>query len=89
MKRKLGKLGEWLRNAIRVVIWKQWKLPSTRTKALIKLGLSENEAKCVSNSRKGYQHICHSWSIQKAITNSRLKKRGLIDPLEYYLNPIQ
>ena len=89
MKVRLEKLGAWLRNAIRVVIWKQWKLPSTRTKALIKLGLSENEAKCVSNSRKGYQHICHCWSIQKAITNSRLKKRGLIDPLEYYLNPIQ
>ena len=89
MKVKLEKLGAWLRNAIRVIIWKQWKLPYTRRKALIKLGLSENEAKCVSNSRKGYQHICHSWSIQKAITNSRLKKRGLIDPLEYYLNPIQ
>ena len=89
MKVKLEKLGAWLRNAIRVVIWKQWKLPYTRRKALIKLGISENEAKCVSNSRKGYQHICHCWSIQKAITNSRLKKRGLIDPLEYYLNPIQ
>ena len=74
MKARIEKLSAWLRNAIRVVIWKQWKLPSTRTKALIKLGLSENEAKCVSNSRKGYQHICHCWSIQKAITNSRLKK---------------
>ena len=88
MKYRLEKLGAWLRNAIRVIIWKQWKLPYTRRKALIKLGVSENEAKCVSNSRKGYQHICHCWSIQKAITNSRLKKRGLIDPLEYYLNPI-
>ena len=88
MKVRLEKLGAWLRNAIRVIIWKQWKLPYTRRKALIKLGLSENEAKCVSNSRKGYQHICHCWSIQKAITNSRLKKRGLIDPLDYYLNPI-
>ena len=81
-------LGPWLRNAIRVVIWKQWKLPSTRKMSLIKLGLSENEAKCVSNSRKGYQQLCHCWSITKAITNSRLKKRGLIDPLEYYLKPI-
>jgi len=88
MKGRLEKLGAWLRNAIRVIIWKQWKLPYTRRKALIKLGLSENEAKCVSNSRKGYQHICHCWSIQKAITNYRLKKRGLIDPLDYYLNPI-
>ena len=88
MKKKLVKISEWLRNAIRVIIWKQWKLPCARRKALIKLGLSENEAKCVSNSRKGYQHICHCWSITKAISNSRLKKRGLLDPLEYYLKPI-
>ena len=84
MKEKLVKISEWLRNAIRVIIWKQWKLPCTRRKALIKLGLSENEAKRVSNSRKGYQRLSHCWSIQKAITNSRLKKRGLLDPLEYY-----
>ena len=85
MKMKITKIGEWLRNAIRVIIWKQWKLPFTRRQALIKLGLSENEAKCVSNSRKGYQHICHCWSITKAISNSRLKKRGLLEALEYYL----
>ena len=88
MKMKITKIGEWLRNAIRVIIWKQWKLPFTRRQALIKLGLSENEAKCVSNSRKGYQHICHCWSITKAISNSRLKKRGLLDPLEYYLKQV-
>lgn len=88
MKGKLTALGQWLRNAIRVVIWKQWKLSYTRRTALIKLGLNENEAKCISNSRKGYQHICHCWSITKAITNERLKKRGLLNPLEYYLKPI-
>ena len=88
MKRKLTALGQWLRNAIRVVIWNQWKLPYTRRTALIKLGINENEAKCISNSRKGYQHICHCWSITKAITNERLKKRGLLNPLEYYLKPI-
>ena len=88
MKKKLVSLGEWLRNQIRVVIWKQWKNVYTREQALIKLGLSKNEAKCVTNSRKGYQHLCHCWSIQKAILNSRLKKRGLLDPLEYYLKEI-
>ena len=84
MKKKMYVLGCWLRNAIRVVIWKQRKLPDTRKVALIKLGLSESEAKCVSYSRKGHQHLSHCRSITKAITNSRLKKRGLLDPLEYY-----
>ena len=88
MKKKLVSIGEWLRNQIRVVIWKQWKNIYTREQALIKLGLSKNEAKCVANSRKSYQHLCHCWSIQKAILNPRLKKRGLLDPLEYYLKEI-
>lgn len=88
MKSKITRIGEWLRNAMRVVIWKQWKKPNAREQALVKLGLSKNEAKCVSNSRKGYQHLCHCWSITKAISNSRLKKRGLLDPLEYYLKEI-
>ncbi len=88
MKMKLSRIGNWLRNAIRVIIWKQWKTIDRRMHALIQLGLSKNEAKCVSNSRKGYQHICHCWSITKAITNLRLKKRGLLDLLEYYLEKV-
>ena len=78
MKVRIKALGEWLRNAIRVVIWKQWKLPRKRMQSLIRLGLSKNEAKCISNSRKG----------TKAISNLRLKKKGLLDPLEYYLEKI-
>lgn len=89
MKEGMKRFGEWLRNAIRVIIWKQRKLPNARKTALIKLGMSENEAKCVSNSRKGYQHLCHCWSITKTISNARLKKRGLIDPLEYYLKTVE
>lgn len=88
MKKFMERIGRWLRNAFRVVIWKQWKNVYTKQQALIKLGLSKNEAKCVANTRKGYQHICHCWSITKAISNVRLKKRGLLDPLEYYLKKI-
>ena len=89
MKRRLERLGAWLRNAIRVIIWKQWKVYDKRIKSLIKLGIQIEEAKGLTYCRKGYQFVSHSCVLQKAITNSRLKKRGLIDPLEYYLNPIQ
>ena len=88
MKIKLEKLGKWLRNAIRVVIWKQWKTISKRRSSLLKLGVSKRESEILSNTRKGYQTISHCPIITKAITNSRLKKRGLLDPLEYYLKPI-
>ena len=89
MKVKLEKLGAWLRNAIRVIIWKQWKVYDKRIKSLVKLGIQKEEAKGLTYCRKGYQFISHSCVLQRAITNYRLKKRGLIDPLEYYLNPIQ
>ena len=89
MKKALGKLGTWLRNAIRVVIWKQWKVYTKQIKSLVILGIPKEEAKGLAYCRKGYQFVSHSCVLQRAITNSRLKKRGLIDPLEYYLNPIQ
>lgn len=88
LKSSLNNLGGWLRNAIRVVIWKQWKRPEKRVLALMKLGLCIDEAKRYAYSRKGYQRLCHSVGIQVAISNSRLKKRGLLDPLEYYLKQI-
>ena len=88
MRTKLEKLGAWLRNAVRVVIWKQWKVSTKQIKSLVVLGIPKEEAKGLAYCRKGFQFISHSCVVQRAITNSRLKKRGLLDPLEYYLNPI-
>ena len=88
MKVKITKIGEWLRNAIRVVIWKQWKVPSKQIPSLVKLGINEEEAKGLTFCRRGYQFIAHSCVVHRAISNSRLKKRGLLDPLEYYLKQV-
>ena len=88
MKVKITKIGEWLRNAIRVVIWKQWKVPNKQIPSLVKLGINEEEAKGLTFCRRGYQFIAHSCVVHRAISNSRLKRRGLLDPLEYYLEPI-
>ena len=88
MKVKITKIGEWLRNAIRVVIWKQWKVPSKQIPSLVKLGINEEEAKGLTFCRRGFQFIAHSCVVHRAISNSRLKRRGLLDPLEYYLKPI-
>ncbi len=37
MKKRMKIIGTWLRNAIRVVIWKQWKVPSKQIPSLVKL----------------------------------------------------
>ena len=72
MKVKITKIGEWLRNAIRVVIWKQWKVPSKQIPSLVKLGINEEEAKGLTFCRRGYQYIAHSCVVHRAISNSRL-----------------
>ena len=78
-------IGPWVRNAIGVVIWKQWKIPSKQISSLVKLGINEEESKGLTFCRRSYQFKSHSCVIQRAISNSRLKKKGLLDPLEYYL----
>ena len=83
-----SRIGPWVRNAIRVDIWKQWKTPSKQISSLVKLGINEEEAKGLTYCRRGYQFKSHSCVIKRAISNSRLKKRGLLDPLEYYLKVI-
>ena len=78
-------IGPWVKNAIRVVIWKQWKIPSKQISSLVKLGINEGEAKGLTYCRRGFQFKSHSCVIQRAISNSRLMKKGVLDPLEYYL----
>ena len=78
-------IGPWVKNAIRVVIWKQWKISSKQISSLVKLGINEGEAKGLTYCRIGYQFKSYSCVIKRAISNSRLKKKGLLDPLEYYL----
>ena len=44
---------------------------------------NEEEVKKLTYCRRGYLFKSYSFVIQRAISNSRLKKRGLLDPLEY------
>ena len=81
---KLKELGAWIRARIRVVVWKQWKTINKRINSLIQLGINVERARIMAFSRKGPFVIANSWDICKAISNARLKKRGLLDPLEYY-----
>ncbi len=76
MKTFMERIGGWLRNAFRVVIWKQWKVNQKRIEALVQLKIGSEEAKGLTYCRRGYQFISHSCVIHRAISNARLKKRG-------------
>jgi group II intron reverse transcriptase/maturase len=85
MKTLLNKIDNKIRNAIRVVIWKQWKVSTRQIISLMKLGIDEEQAKGITWCRRGYQYISHSWIIQRAISNKRLEKRGLMSARDHYL----
>ena len=85
MKAKLQSIDEHLRLQIRVIIWKQWKVPKKREWGLKKLGIKPWIAHETSYI-KGYMRAVRLPQITKAISKEKLTKRGLVSPLDYYLN---
>lgn len=84
MKSFLEKVSEKLRHRIRTIIWKQWKIPKARYKALVQLGIPEERAKIVAYTRRGYFWVASTVILHIAISNNRLKQRGLAFPLDHY-----
>ncbi|WP_407124243.1 group II intron maturase-specific domain-containing protein [Weissella paramesenteroides] len=60
LKSFLSELDSWVRRRIRQFIWKQWKKPKTRIKALVRLRATLDEARRISYSRKAYWHTVNS-----------------------------
>ncbi len=57
MKNKIDDLNSWLYHRIRMCIWKQWKLPKTKKRNLMKLGIPEYFAHQAANSRRKYWYV--------------------------------
>lgn len=85
MKKAMTRIDEKLRSRIRVIIWKQWKIPRKQIKSLVQLGIPEEEAKGLTYCRKGYRYIGQSKVVHRALSNQRLKQRGIPSALERYL----
>ena len=85
MKVAMTKIGEHLRHRLRMCIWKYWKKTKTKYKALKKLGISEYDSYMVANTRRGYYWVASTVVLHVAISNKRLKQKGLVFPLDYYL----
>ena len=72
MKNNIESLNGWLYRRIRMCIWKQWKLPKTRRRKLLGLGLSEWTACEAAYSRKAYWRMAGNGVVQRALTKERL-----------------
>ena len=82
-KTKAIQIDKNIRLRLRMCIWKQWKTPMARYRALKKLGMEEWKCKTWANTRKSYARCATSF-LQIAIPNNLLKKRGLVSLLDQY-----
>lgn len=83
MKGYMRSITSHINRRIRCIIWKQWKCSSKRIKSLMKLGCGEEKAKALAYSRKSYWNS--SLYISIYITNDKLKRKGLVFPIDHYL----
>ena len=79
------KVSPHLRTRLRVVLWKQWKVPSKRQWALQKLGVSKDLARLTSYCGDRYYWIAHRTCVLRAISKEKLSRAGLVDPSDYYI----
>lgn len=84
IKTYLEEMDQWLRHRIRQLIWKRWKLISTKYKRLRKLGIKHDSALGTASSRKGYWRLSKSQVLHQALTNKKLEEWGLINLSQYY-----
>ena len=72
-------LNGWLYRRIRMCIWKQWKLPRTRMRKLLSLGLPEWVSREGAYSRKAYWRMARNGVVNRALTKERLINWGFYD----------
>ena len=84
MKAAMTAIDAHLRTRLRVIIWKQWKVPKKRQWGLQKLGIDSCWAKRTSQWGDHYQFVATKSCLSRAISKEVLAKAGLISCLDYY-----
>jgi len=84
MKRAMTIIDAHLRTRLRIIIWKQWKVPSKRQWGLQKLGIGRDLARLTAYCGDRYYWIATKTCVVKAISEEILAKAGLISCLDYY-----
>lgn len=67
----------WIRRRLRMCMWKAWKLPRTKVKKLIGLGVPKGKAYEWGNTRKSYWRVSSSPILHRALNNSYWNHQGL------------
>ena len=85
MKTAMNDIDAHLRTRLRVIIWKQWKVPKKRQWGLQKLGIGKDVARLTSYYGDHYQWIVTKTCVVRAISKEKLSRAGLISCYDYYM----
>ena len=78
----LEELDGWIKRKLRCLLWRQWKRPGTRTKNLLRVGLSKDRAMISAYNNHGPWWNSGSRHMNQAIKNAWFSRQGLISLLE-------
>ena len=84
MKTAMAEIDAHLRTRLRVIIWKQWKVPSKRQWGLQKLGIGKDLARLTAYCGDRYYWVVTKTCVGRAISKETLARAGLISCLDYY-----
>ena len=84
MKTAMAEIDAHLRTRLRVIIWKQWKVPKKRQWGLQKLGIGKDLARVTAYCGGRYYWIVTKTCVVRAILKEVLGKAGLVSCLDYY-----
>ena len=84
MKTAMAEIDTHLRTRLRVIIWKQWKVPKKRQWGLQKLGIDRDYARLTAYCGDRYYWVASKTCVKRAISKEVLGKAGLVCCLDYY-----
>ena len=84
MKTVMTEIDAHLRTRLRVIIWKQWKVPKKRQWGLQKLGIGKDDARRIAYWGDRYQMVALRSCLSRAVSKEVLAKVGLVSCLDYY-----
>ena len=84
MKTVMTEIDAHLRTRLRVIIWKQWKVPKKRQWGLQKLGIRKDLARLTAYCGDRYYWVVTKTCVSRAISKELLKKAELVSCLDYY-----
>ena len=85
MKTTMNDMDAHLRTRLRVIIWKQWKVPKKRQWGLQKLGIGKDLARVTAYCGDRYQWIATKTCVVRAVSKEKLSQAGLVSCYDYYM----